>query len=117
MELNINGQDTEIIFGLAFNREIDLKYKLEGRGITFGAGLDTLIPQLYAESAVALSEVIYHGTAHIKKGRPSGHQVDNFVEETEDLDALFEQVLAALSEANISKKKVANWKKEFKPDN
>lgn len=117
MELKINGQDTEIIFGLAFNREIDMKYKLEGRGITFGAGLDTLIPQLYAESAVALSEVIYHGTAHVKKGRPSGHQVDTFVEEAENLDILFEQVLEALSEANVSKKKVANWKEQLKITN
>ncbi|MGM0220060.1 tail assembly chaperone [Enterococcus sp. AZ126] len=113
MELKINGHDTEIIFGLAFNREIDTIYKVEGQGLVFGAGLDTLLPQLYAESAVALSEVIYHGTAHIKKGRPSGHQVDIYIEEAENLDNLFEQVISALGEANVSKKKLAMWKKQL----
>lgn len=113
MELKINGQDTEIIFGLAFNREIDMIYRIEGQGLTFGAGLDTLLPQLYSESATALQEVIYHGTAHIKKGRPSGHQVDKFIEESENMDELFDQVLTELGESNVAKKKLAMWKKQL----
>lgn len=117
MELKISNQDTEIIFGLAFNREIDAVYKLEGQGLVFGAGLDTLLPQLYSESVVALAEVIYHGTAHIKKGRPNRHQVDNFIEQAEDMDNLFEKVLSALSEANVSKKKLAMWKEQLKIGN
>lgn len=114
MELNINGNNTEIVFGLAFNRELDIAHKLVGNGLQFGAGLETVIPQLFSENAVILSEVIYHGTAHLKKGRPSRNQVDTYIEQCEDLDNLFDEVLKELSESNISKKKVASLKKSLK---
>ncbi len=113
MELKINDKDIEIVFGLAFNRELDILHKVQGNGLTFGAGLDTVIPEVLSGSVVALSEIIYHGTAHIKKGRPSGNQVDAFVEKHENLDELFEQVMAELSEANVSKKKVKQWKEQL----
>lgn len=113
MELKINDKDIEIVFGLAFNRELDIVHKVQGNGLTFGAGLDTVIPEILSESAVALASVIYHGTAHIKKGRPSGHQIDNFVETHENIDELFATVMAELSEANVSKKKVKQWKEQL----
>lgn len=113
MELKINDKDIEIVFGIAFDRELDMKYKIEGTGLIFGAGLDTVIPELLTENVGKLAEVIYHGTAHIKKGRPSGHQIDNFVETHENIDELFATVMAELSEANVSKKKVKQWKEQL----
>lgn len=113
MELKIAGKDTEIVFGIAFNRELDAKYKIEGMGLKFGAGMDTVIPELLSENIGTLTDVIYHGTAHIKKGRPSLTQIDNFVESYEDIDQLLKQVIEELSKANVSKKKVAEWKKEL----
>lgn len=110
MELKINGKDIEIIFGLAFNRELDTVYKVEGSGLKFGAGLDTVIPEILSGSVVALAETIYRGTAHIKKGRPSQHQIDKFIENYEDLDYLTTLVLKELEESNVSKKKLINWK-------
>ncbi|MDG4966258.1 tail assembly chaperone [Lactococcus lactis] len=113
MELTINGKETEIVFGIAFNRELDMKYKVEGFGLKFGAGLDTVIPELLSDNVGTLADVIYNGTAHIKKGRPSGMQVDKFVEEHEDIEELFDLVKTELEKANATKKKVALWKKDL----
>lgn len=110
MELKINDKDIEIIFGLAFNRELDTVYKVEGSGLKFGAGLDTVIPEILSGSVVALAETIYRATAHMKKGRPSQHQIDKFIENYEDLDDLITLVLKGLEESNVSKKKLSNWK-------
>lgn len=113
MEITINNKPVEVVFGLAFNREADAVHKIEGNGLTFGAGLDTLLPQLLAESVPALSETIYHGTAHIKQGRPSGHQIDKYIEEYSDIDALFEEVKICLEDSNTAKKKLKAWKNQL----
>lgn len=113
MEITLKEKSYEIIFGLKFNREIDIKYKVQGSGLSFGAGLDTLLPEMLAGSAVALSDLIYAGTAHMNKDRPSGHQIDAWLEEQEDLDAVFEEVTKAIEESNITKKKLAMWKKQL----
>jgi len=114
MELKINNKDIEIVFGLAFNRELDSIHKVEGAGLKFGAGLDTTIPELLSGSVVALSETIYHGTAHIKQGRPSQHQIDKFIENHENLDDLTTLLLHELEESNVSKKKLLQWKETLK---
>lgn len=115
MELNIAGKDTEIIFGMAFIRELDSIYKVEGNGIVFGTGLESILPGLFTDNPTVLGDVIYHGTAHVKKGRPSKHQIDNLLESISDLDELeklFEDVIHAMSESVLIKKKVVAFKTE-----
>lgn len=104
MELKINGKDTQLIFGMAFIRELN---KLAGvstkEGINLGMALQTTIPSLIGADPVAISNTIYAGTAHIKHGRPTQADVDAYLEtEVENWQKLVDALVDALKESNVT---------------
>ena len=79
MILQINEKEYEIYFGVAFVRALDEKYSTPGAGGTrFGIGLETFVSKLYAGDTVALSEILYAGTAS-EKTRPTQKLIDQYV--------------------------------------
>lgn len=105
MTLNINDKEYEIYFGIAFVRALDEKYSTPGAGgAKFGIGLETYISKLFTGDAVALSEVLYAGTAS-EKTRPTQKLIDQYIDECEDIDALFEEVFDELKKQNATKKR------------
>lgn len=107
MVINIKNNDYEVRFGIAFVRALDEKYYYEqsGLGTKFGTGMETLIPRLLLYDPVALSEFLYFGTCTEKK-RPSQMDVDAYVDQVEDIDALFDEVIQELKKQNATKKKM-----------
>ena len=96
MVLNINGNDYEVHFGIGFVRKLDEKYFVTNQsGVKFGTGLETKIPMLLANDAVTLSEFLYEGTCTEKK-RPTQKDVDMYIDQAEDIDVLFEEVIEEL---------------------
>ena len=106
MTISINGKDYEIYFGMGFVRALDEKYFITGNnGIKFGTGLETRIPFLLTKDPTVLAEFLYLGTCASEK-RPTLKEVDGYLDEVEDIDALFEEVLEALKKQNATKNAV-----------
>lgn len=105
MNLEINGTDYEVRFGLAFVRALDERYHTDGKnGATFGLGLESTLPFVLTGDALKLSEILYTGTVHLKK-RPTSAQVDDYVDAHEDIDELFAEVIAELKKQNATRRK------------
>ena len=102
MQLVINGKTHYVKFGVKFVRSLDKAYPIERQGLKFGMALSAKIPELYAKNIASLADIIYHGTV-TESPRPSLVDVETFVEEHEDLEQLFDDVLKELSESNAGK--------------
>ena len=113
MILKIKDKEYEVHFGIAFVRELDKKHAIELKGGgKFGLGLETVIPKLLSDDVITLAEVLYEGTA-AEKGRPSQKDIDVYVDNVEDIDALFEEVIDELKKANATKKKTLKMAAEI----
>ena len=106
MTVTIDGTDYEIRFGIGFVRNLDKKYERTEHGTTFGLGLESTIPFLLTDNVLVLSELIYEGTCHLKK-RPTQAQVDAYIDNCEDIDALLSEVKEELKNQNATRKKYA----------
>lgn len=103
MVITINGTDYKVRFGIGFVRALDEKYYVKNNsGTKFGSGLETKIPMLLANDVVTLSEFIYLGTCTDEK-RPTQKEVDEYVDSTEDIEKLFEEVAEELKKHNATK--------------
>lgn len=102
MQLTINDKTYNAKFGVKFVRALDKAYPIEQQGLKFGMALSAKIPELYAKNIASLADVIYYGTV-TESPRPSLAEVETFVEECEDLEKLFDDVLQELSESNAGK--------------
>lgn len=105
MELKINGHNVALVFGMAFVRELNhLAGVATKEGINLGMALQTTIPSLLGADPVAIANVIYAATAHIKVGRPTQEDVDAYLEsEVEDWDKLAEKLVTELEKSNVTK--------------
>ena len=102
MELKINGEVKEFIFGIKFIRELDKKFFIDNNGMKFGAGLSIGLPQLYSGNSAVLSDVLYAATTTEKK-RPSLSDLDDYIDGCKDIESLFESVLEEIESSNAGK--------------
>lgn len=106
MLVTINGTEYTVKFGIAFIRQLDEKYFVKNQsGVKFGTGLETKVPMLLTGDAVTLSEFVYMGTCTDEK-RPSQKEVDNYVDEAEDIEELFDTVVDELKKHNATRLKM-----------
>lgn len=105
MVMEIKGAEYEVHFGIKFIRELDKKYEIERENMKFGAGLEMIVPLLLGYDATKLSEVLYLSTCTEKK-RPNQESVDEYVENHEDIEKLFEEVMDELKNSNATRLKV-----------
>ena len=112
MVLTIGDKEYEVNFGIRFVRELDKKYfTTDANGVKWGMGLEIVLPQiLMANDALILSEVLYMGTCTLKS-RPTPADVDTFIDECEDIEALFGEVIEELKKQNATKTKLAEIEK------
>ena len=102
MQLTINDKTYSVKFGVKFVRALDKAYPIEQQGLKFGMALSAKIPELYAKNIASLADIIYYGTV-TESPRPSLNDVETYVEECEDLEKLFDDVIQELSESNAGK--------------
>lgn len=105
MLLNIKNKEVDVHFGIKFIRELDKSNYFVKDGTKFGAGLELKVPMLFTYDTVALSEIIYAGTC-MEKSRPTINDVDEFIENCEDLNGLFDEVLSELKKGNATRLKM-----------
>lgn len=76
------------------------------------AGLELKIPMLFTYDTVALSEVIYAGTC-TQKVRPAVSDIDEYVENCEDIEKLFDEVISELKKENATRLKMKQLTEEL----
>lgn len=104
MQININGNDCELNFGVQFVRELDkvagMELSIKGQNQNFGMGLIKALPALNGFDPAVLSDVVYCACWPNKK-RPSRKDVDMFIDDPNtDLEQVFKDVLAEMNNAN-----------------
>ncbi|HEL1262771.1 TPA: tail assembly chaperone [Streptococcus equi subsp. zooepidemicus] len=102
MQLEIKGKTHNIKFGTRFVAEMDKNHIAEREGMKFGAGLQSTVPFLFERNVVTLAEIIYTGTI-TESPRPSLNDIYDYIDEAEDIEKLFDDVLDELRQSNASK--------------
>ena len=113
MQLTINDKTYSVKFGVKFVRALDKAYPIEQQGLKFGMALSAKIPELYAKNIASLADIIYYGTV-TESPRPSLNDVETYVEECEDLEKLFDDVIQELSESNAGKSLMSEMDQNLK---
>lgn len=114
MVLTINGMDYAVRFGVGFVRKLDEKYFVQNKaGAKFGVGLETKIPMLLTKDAVTLSEFLYEGTCAEEK-RPTQEEIDAYIDNAQDVDKLFGEVVGELKKHNATKMKMMEFDEALK---
>jgi len=113
MLLTISGKEYEIKFGIRFLRELDKKYFVESNNVKYGQGLELKVPQILTGDILTLAEFLYLGMC-TEKSKPTQAQIDEFLDETEDIEALFDEVTEELKKQNATKLKMRELVKYLK---
>ena len=104
MNLTINGTDYELNFGLKFCAEISKDRSKNTNGIDIRLGIENAVSALYTGDVLILPELVKAATASCKK-KPSEKEIEEFLDNYEDLEALCDDFLSQLIEQPATKKK------------
>lgn len=112
MQLEIKGKTHNVKFGTRFVAEMDENHVTEREGMKFGTGLQSTVPFLFERNVVTLAEIIYTGTV-TESPRPSLNDVYDYIDEVDDIEKLFNDVLDELRQSNASKLFIAKLDKNM----
>ncbi|WP_314068322.1 tail assembly chaperone [uncultured Vagococcus sp.] len=114
MKLVINKKTYSFKFGTKFVREIDKRLPLEQEGIKFGFGLSAkVVPELQGTNVNTLSNVLYMANL-TEEELIEQDEIDDYIDEVEDIEALFDQVMKELAESNAGKLAMRNLNESLK---
>lgn len=114
MELKINDKDYSFKFGVRFVRELDKEMPIKNEGVDFGFGLNAkVIPELKMANINTLSRLLYLAS-RTEKPKLTQEELDNYIDDVDDIEALFDLVMKELSESNAGKLAVRNMDKQLK---
>lgn len=117
MEINFNGKELELSFGLGFLNEIDKELGFEVEQMSIGQGLNMLIPNLLQGNPVALSKVIKASTSHHKKSPESFDELEVIltdIAEKDGIEEFSEQIVKELGKRVLTQNLVPDEYKETK---
>ena len=110
MKLKINGKDKLFVFGVKFIRNLDKNRGVEGEQngmkMNFGMGLTVLMPSLLTQDASALADALFAAA----KGNVTQDEIDNYIDNSKNLEGLFKRVIDEIKESNAAKPVVKNLK-------
>ena len=108
-ELTIKDKVYPFRFGIGFVREIDKTKKEKAEnGAEVNVGLNYAVAALIDEDPVELVDILFIANkTEDKKARVSKEMLEEYVEEVEDIEALFKEVLDFFEKNNATKKKTA----------
>lgn len=98
MELTINNKNVALKFGVRFLRELDKVASVETGGVKFGMGLTKALPGLQAYDAAVLADVLFAASY----GKVAQATIDNYLDNCEDLEKVFDGVLKEINESNAA---------------
>lgn len=114
MKLKIGKKDYSFKFGTKFVRELDKEFPVTSGGVDFGMGLSAkVLPELRSYNVNTLSKVLE--LANRTEDKPiTLDELDDFIDEAEDIEKLFNDVLKEISESNAGKLAARNLDQKLK---
>lgn len=110
MELTINGKEYSFKFGVKFVRELDKTIKIEQKGIEFGMGLaGKVLPELLTGNVNTLANILFLAN-RTETPKLSQNEIDDYIDDCEDIEALFDLVTDEIKESNAGKLATKNLK-------
>ena len=114
MELIINENVYNFRFGIGFVRYLDGKASVKQDGVTFGVGLETLLPNLLSKNTVTLVDCLIAAN-RTEKITVTKDILDKYIDDdSTDIDQVFEDVIEELKKSNASKLKTAKIIEDIK---
>jgi hypothetical protein len=114
MNLKINGKSYSFVFGVKFVRELDKRSPIRNQGIEFGMGLTAkILPELKAFNVNTLAHVLLYANG-TEAEKITLDELDDFIDQTKDIEKLFDEVMKEISESNAGKLAARNVDKEMK---
>lgn len=110
MHLKIGDKDYVFKFGIGFIRELDKVKGADLNGAKFGFGLEIACSELVSFNVATLSTILY--CACVGKVL-SLVELDNFVEDCEDIENLFNMVFSELEQSNAGKLAIRKLKAQM----
>ncbi|HFI0274180.1 TPA: tail assembly chaperone [Streptococcus suis] len=110
-EITIGKKTYELHYGLDFIREMDKRYGISGNGIHFGAGIQSALYYLGTYNPVILQDIILSAT-HTLKSIPSKKDIEEWIFEQPNLDAVFTDFLKSLETAPATKLQIDKLRAE-----
>lgn len=106
LNLNINGNDVELVFGVRFVHELNKAFGIERDGFNIGMGFTLILPPLLQYDPDALAKVIYCAS-YKSSSRPTMDQIYDSLDELDDLEQTFEEVMDRLKASSATKHTLA----------
>lgn len=105
-QIEINGTNYDLNFGIGFIREMDKRYEVNGNGVSFGMGIQAAVVYLQDYNPVILADIIQSATI-TSRVRPTIGQIEQWIEQQgDDLEKAFDDFLSTLKTAPMTKLKV-----------
>jgi len=113
MELVIDKKTYGFKFGTKFIREIDKQMPVKQENMEFGLGLNAkILPELSSGNVNTLSRILELAN-RTEDERVTLDQLDDYIDDVEDIEGLFDQVLKAIAESNAGKLASKNFKQRM----
>lgn len=113
MELVIDKKTYGFKFGTKFIREIDKQMPVKQNDMEFGIGLTArVLPELNSGNTNTLSKILELANK-TEDERITLDQLDDYIDDVEDIEGLFDQVLKAIAESNAGKLASKNFKQRM----
>lgn len=114
MELTISKKKYSFKFGVKFIRALDVQMPIKQEGVNYGLGLTAkVLPELRSANVDTLAQVLYLAN-QTEKENVTLDQLDDYIDEIEDIEALFDAVLDDLGKSNAGKLAVRNFNQATK---
>ena len=107
MEIEVNGEIYQLVAGFGFLHEVNKKLSIDvpNTGTKKEVGLKYMVASIIDGDIDALADCIFYmnigQSPRLKKA-----QVESYLEDVEDIDKVFDDVIDFLSQANACKKEV-----------
>lgn len=109
MILKINDKECVLHFGVRFVRELDKIAGVSSKGISLGMSLTRTLPALQTYDPVAFSNVVY-AAAYGNKPRPKMEDIESFIDNDEDIEKHFDEILEEVQNSTATKLVAKNMK-------
>ena len=106
MEIKVNGKARELKFNMGFIRRLDEIYFFESDGLSFSAGLMKGYPSLQMGSPTDLANFVRCAMGDNISQAQVERALDDYAEENDGLDDLFDYVISELGKSPVTKSTV-----------
>lgn len=107
MEIEVNGEIYQLVAGFGFLHEVNKKVAIDvsSTGTKKEVGLKFMVASIIDGDIDALVDCIFYMNSG-QSPRLKKQQIESYLEDVEDIDKVFEDVINFLSHANVCRKEV-----------